>query len=95
VIDPILTRVKQPVAFHAVGVSAHVRLEVMEDMATRMMLVSAGCDKRYPYRHDLCLVYSLEHRKKQYGHSKYLSLPISGGGGTSVASLLVPLAVGA
>ena len=95
VIDPILTRVEQYVAFHAVGVSAHVRSEVMEDMVTGTMLVSAGCDERHPYRHNLSLVYSFEHRKKQYGHSKYLSSPISGGEGTSTASLSVPLAVGA
>jgi hypothetical protein len=95
VINPTLTRVEQSVALHAVRVSAYVRSEVMEDMVAGTMLVSAGCDKERPYRHDLSLVYSLEHRKKQYGHSKYLSLPISGGGGTSTASLLVPLAVGA
>lgn len=34
VIDPILTRVEQYVALHAVGVSARVRSEVMEDMVT-------------------------------------------------------------
>lgn len=48
VIDPILTRIEQPVAIHAVGVSAHIRSEVMENMVTGTMLVSVSCDKACP-----------------------------------------------
>ena len=64
-INPILTRVEQSVALHAIGVSAHVRSEVTEDMVTGTVLVSAGCDERHSYRHSFSLVYSFEHKKKQ------------------------------